>query len=294
MKLRDAPLPLIFALLGVAVTGLKAESYRAEAAVSWAENISRSSSPIDWQDAISVDLSGTGTWSRQLAPNLTGTVEAELAAHSTPDFSKLAYGLGTVEARVSRKFGLGPLAPVLSAALSGGGKLARIDADTGLTAQATLRASKRFTEAWQLGAGVEWMRHNADTATFDVSHRKVWGELSWDITDRWRVTYGYGRLRGNFTANAGPTVWGRALSGLISPAVAQYYNTVPWEVTESYGPGWVTYNVTGQARFWWVELSPALSDTTSLSLRYDSVFTKNIISVKYRQDIWTLSLLHRF
>ena len=271
-----------------------AATYRAETALSWTENISRSSSPVDWQDAFSVDVAGVGTWVRQLAPSLTGVLEAELAAHSTPEFSRLAYGFAGAEGRLSRKFGLGPLAPVVSAAISAGGKLARIDADRGVTTQAGLRASKRFTEAWQVGTGVEWMRHHADTATFDVSHRKVWGEVSWDITDRWRLTYGYGRLRGNFIANAGPVIWNRALAGLISPAVAQYYNTVPWEVTDSYGRGWVTYNVTGQARFWWLELSPALTDATSLSLRYDSVFTKNIISVKYRQDLWKLSLLHRF
>ncbi len=293
-RLLHARLATALAALALFLPAARAASSRAEASVSWAENISRSSSPVDWQDALSVDLVGAGAWSRPLARNLTGALDAELALHSTPEFSRLAYGLAGVETQVSRKFGLGPLAPVLSAALSAGGKLARLSADTGFTTQAALRASKRFTQAWQLGAGVEWMRHNADSATFDISHRKVWGDLNWDLTDRWRVSYGYGRLRGNFTAHAGPVIWARALAGLITPAIGQYYNTVPWEVTDSYGGGWVTYNVTGQARFWWLDLSPALSDSTSLSLRYDSVFTKNIVSVIYRQDIWTLSLLHRF
>jgi hypothetical protein len=286
---------LILALTAVlGPTLLRAASFRAEAAASWVENIGRSSSPVDWRDTLVAEVSGTGTWSRQLAPSLTGSLEADLGVSSAPRFERLSFARTGVEARATRKFGLGPLAPVVSAAVAAGGKLARMAEDTGFTTSATLQASKRFTEAWQLGAGVEWMRHNADSAVFDVSHRKVWGELKWDLTERWRLTYGYGRLRGNFTANAGPVIWSRALGGQLSAAIARYYNTVPWAVTDSLGDGWVTYNVTGQSRFWWLELSPALSDTTSLSLRYDSVFTKNIIFVKYRQDIWTLSLNQRF
>jgi len=292
---RHRPARLILTFAAIVAPGLLcAASFRAEAATSWVENIGRASSPVDWRDTLVAEVSGAGTWTRQLAPNLTGALEADLGVNTAPRFDRLSQARTGVEARASRKFGLGPLAPVVGAAVAAGGKLAKIGEDTGFTTSATLRASKRFTEAWQLGAGVEWLRHNADSATFDVSHRKVWGELSWDLTPRWRLTYGYGRLRGNFTANAGPVVWNRALTGQLSAAIARYYNTVPWTVTDSVGAGWVTYNVTGQSRFWWLELSPALSEATSLSLRYDSVFTKNIIFVKYRQDLWTLSLNQRF
>ena len=50
--------------------------------------------------------------------------------------------------------------------------------------------------------------------------------------------------------------WPRALSGALGTNVSDYYNTVPWAVTDSYGPGWVTYRVTGRVSFWWLELSP--------------------------------------
>jgi hypothetical protein len=65
-------------------------------------------------------------------------------------------------------------------------------------------------------------------------------------------------------------------------------------VTHLFGPAWVTYRVTGRVSFWWLELSPVLGPNTSLPIRYDSLFSVNKIGIKYRQDQWSVSLLHRF
>ena len=98
----------------------------------------------------------------------------------------------------------------------------------------------------------------------------------------------------DFVANAGWPIWQRALAGQITPTIAQYYNTVSWEITDAYGPRWVTYRVTGRSDFWWLELSPALGRNTSLPLRFETSYTVNVIGIAYRQTLWTLGLVHRF
>lgn len=263
-------------------------------AAAWAENISRSSSPVDWADAMSYEAALTASRSRQLAPNLTGQLWLQAGVFTRPRYDKnneINLGPG---AGLSRKFGLGPLAPVVSAEASFLHKSARIGGNSGWTAHAALSASKRVHEAWRISATGDWHNHYARSSTYDVRYRRLFSELSWDITDRWQLTYGYGRLWGDFTANASPIIWPRAIGGLLGAAIADYYNAMPWEVTDSYGPDWVTYRVHGKARLWWLQLSPALTANTSLALRYDSNFAINKVNVRYRTDIWTLSLLHNF
>ena len=281
--------------LGLACTASGAFSnLRLQTSANWAENISRSSSALDWADAMTYEAGISTDHRQQFTSSLTGMVQLQAGALFRPQYNRndeLNLGL-TGELR--KKFGLGPMAPILTATGSITGKSARMSGNDGWTVTGALNASKRITEAWRLSATADWHNHYADSATFDVRYQRIFGELFWDITDRWQVSYGYGRFWGDFTANASPIIWPRAIGGLLGPAISNYYNAMPWEVTDSYGPGWVTYRVYGKSRLWWLQVSPAFTDRTSLSLRYDSVFTVNKVNVKYRTDKWTLSLLHNF
>lgn len=267
---------------------------RLKTAASWAENISRSSSALDWADAMTYEVEIAADHRRQFTSNLTGMVQFQAGALLRPQYNRNdELNLG-VTGELKQKFDLGPMAPILTATGSVTGKSARMSGNDGWTATGALNASKRLTESWRLSATADWHNHYADSDTFNVRYQRIFGELFWDITDRWQVSYGYGRFWGDFTANASPVIWPRAIGGLLGPAIFNYYNAMPWEVTDSYGPGWVTYRVYGKSRLWWLQVSPALTDRTSLSLRYDSVFTVNKVNVKYRTDKWTLSLLHNF
>jgi hypothetical protein len=287
------------ATLSIAIAGLGSAAgfnpdLRLKTSATWAENISRSSSSLDWTDAMTYEAAVTAGQHRQLADRLTGSLELEAAVLYRPEFrenDELSLG---VRGELKQKFGLGPLAPVLTAE----GKLAGISASMGgkdgWTAMGALSLSKRLTNAWSISVTGDWHDHYAASATFDARYQRFYGELTWDITSRWQLTYGYGRFWGDFTANASPVIWPRAIGGLLGPAINNYYNAMPWEVTNSYGSGWVTYRVYGESDLWWLQLSPALTDNVSLSLRYDSVFTINKVNVKYRSDSWKLSLLYNF
>lgn len=271
-----------------------AASYRMEAVTTWAENINRASSPADWTDTVRHEARATASLLTPIATGVSLITEADLGYTSVPRYAlNTAYAAGA-RAALRWKFGLGAFAPVLTTDVALARRETRIPGDTGWLATGSLHASRRFTESWRASLTGDWSQNYAAHATFDTRHHRLHGSVTYDLTDRWQLTYGRGSLWGDITANASARVWSRALAGLISPAIGAYYPTLSWESTNSYGPGYVTYRLKARSDFWWLELAPALGRNTSLPLRYESTVTLNLVGVKYRQDLWSLGLLHRF
>jgi hypothetical protein len=261
---------------------------------SWVENISRTSAEASRKDAATYELSLSAGRHQQLASAwlLHGSVDAALLA--VPDYDlgnhfELGPRIG-----LQRKFGLGPLAPVLQLDTALSYKAARLDADRGWTAEASLRLGKRFTPGLKAGLTGQWTEHNARSATFDLSQHSFTVDATWDITERWTLSGSAGRLSGDIVANASWPAWGQAISGGFGPIVAGYYNSRPWEVTDLYGPGWAAYNVEAEVDLWSLAAAFALSDHTTAELRYGSAYVINKIGVRYPTDSWGLSLVHRF
>jgi hypothetical protein len=282
------------ALVLVTTHSILALNVRTEASAAWSENIGRSTADVDWRDAMRYEARTSLSLLREWHAGFMTTGELGAGYEHVPKFSRLEAFHGGIATTVRQKFGFGAFAPALALDLGLRGRNAKLNGDDGWTATAGLRATKRVTEAWRFGVVTDWQQHYAKSSIFDTRHHRVFGTLAWDISSRLQLSHGNGRLWGDFTANASRTVWSRALSGALGNDLAAYYNTVPWAMTDSLGPRWVTYRVTGRVNFWWFELSPALGRNTSLPLRYESLFSVNKAGAKYRQDIWTLQLLHRF
>lgn len=285
---------LVVALLTLADLPLYAANFRAEASATWAENIGRSSAPGDWRDAWRYEGRAAYSVFREWRAGFVTTGEVDAGFEHTPRFSEQTAFTGGFSGQLRQKFGYGAFAPVLSLDAGLRRRAAQLDGDDGWTATAGLRVARRITQAWRVAATGDWQQHYARHSIFDTRHHRVFGTLTWDISPRWQLSHGNGRLWGDFTANASWPVWANALSGAFGPAIESYYNTVAWDITHGYGPNWVTYRVTGHVSFWWLELSPALGRNTSLPLRYESRFSVNKVGIKYRQDLWSLQLLHRF
>jgi hypothetical protein len=269
-------------------------TYSTEASAGWSENISHTSAAANRKSAARYQAAGSAGMLHEWAGGLVTMSSLEGAIDTAPRYPK--FGSFTVgpQMTVRRKFGLGAFAPVLEA----GGELAyratRVGLDDGWTTTANLRLSKRLTSSWRVAVTGDWSRHDGRTATFTTDQHRLFGQLAWDPTDWLQISYGAGRLWGTVIANAAGDVWARALSGGLGNAVLTYYNTVPWRRTDIFGPGWVSYRVEGYANFQWLELSPALGRNTSLPLRLERTNTTNLIGIKYPQEFWSLSLLHRF
>lgn len=261
---------------------------------SWVENISRTSAAPNRKDAATYELNLSAGRHRQLASAwlLHGSVDATLL--TVPDYDlgnhlELGPRLG-----LQRKFGLGPLAPVLQLDTALTYKSARLEADRGWTAEASLRLGKRFSPALKAGLTGQWIGHHARRATFDLSQRSFAVDATWDITGQWSLSGSAGRLSGDIVANASWPVWGQAISGGYGPVVAGYYNSRPWEVTDLYGAGWVSYNVEADVDLWSLAAACTISDRTTAEFRYSSAFVVNKIGIRYPTDSWGLSVVHRF
>ncbi len=271
-----------------------AVSARMEASTTWAENITRASGSSDWRDAPRHEARVSLGQFREWHAGFITSGEFTAGAEYVPKYTLLNAATAGFSGTVRQKFGFGAFAPTVAIDAGLRARAARFDGDDGWTATAALRLGKRLTPAWRVGVVGDWQQHYARSSIFDTRHHRLFGTVTWDIRPWLQLSHGNGRLWGDFTANASAAVWSRALSGQFGAPIANYYNSVSWGKTEIYGPGWVTYRVSGRVSFWWLELSPALGPNTSLPLRYDSLFSVNRVGIKYRQDLWSLSLLHRF
>lgn len=278
----------------VATSGLHALNVRTEASAAWTENIGRSAIPANWRDAMRYEARAAVSEFREWRAGFMTVGELQAGFEHVPKFSRLDAVTAGFSGTVRQKFGFGALAPAVAVDLGLRGRDARIHGDDGWTATAALRVTKRLNESWRLGAVADWQQHYAHGSIWDTRHHRVFGTVTWDVHHRLQLSHGNGRLWGDFVANAGPSIWPLALAGALGPEVQNYYRSTSWGVTDSLGPGWVSYRVTGRVNFWWLELSPALGRNTSLPLRYESLFAVNKVGIKYRQDIWTLQIVHRF
>lgn len=261
---------------------------------SWVENISRTSFEPTRKDTATYELSLSASRHRQLASAwlLYGSVDANLL--TVPDYDRgNALELGP-QLGLQRKFGLGPLAPVLQLDTALTYKSARLDADRGWTAEASLRLGKRFTPVFKAGLTGQWTEHNARSAIFDFSQHSFSVDATWDLTEQWSLSGSAGRLSGTIVANASWPVWAQAITGGLGATVFNYYTSRPWEVTNLYGAGWVSYNVEADVDLWSLAATYVISDRTTAELRYGSAFVVNKIGIRYPTDSWGLSVVHRF
>lgn len=269
-------------------------SFTASATSTWIGNISRTSHAPTRKDATTHELSFSAGQHRQLASSWLLHLEAEASYLAVPEYDltgnfKIGPRLG-----LQHKFGLGPLAPVLQFDTALAFKSSRLAADRGWTAEASLRLAKRLNSSLKVGASGQWLEHYARSATFDLQQRTLAVEATWDISDQWRLSGTASRLSGHVVANAAWPIWAQAIGGGLGPTVFNYYNSIPWEVTELYGPAWVSYNVEADVDLWSATLSYAVTERTSLELRAGGAYVVNKIDIRYPTDSWGLSLVHRF
>ena len=269
-------------------------SISATASTAWVKNISRTSYAPSRESALTYDFGVNASRHQQLAPSWLLTLGAGAEYLAVPDYDRTSHGQAGVRTGLQKKFGLGPLAPVLQFDTGYTYKAARFAGDRGWTADAGLRLTKRLDPALQVALSGRWLQHNAASAIFDIQQRSYSAEAVWDFADRWRLTGSAGRLQGTIVANAEWSVWGPAIGGGFGPVVSTYYNSIPWGVTHLYGTGWVSYHVEAHVDLWSLALAYEVSDQLTMELRAGSAFVVNKIGVRYPTESWGLGLNYRF
>lgn len=286
-------LALSLALLAV-VTAARAHEFRMGATLTYAENFSRTSYEPTAQDARVADVDGAFIHATQLAPNWTLITALEGNAEYVSEFSALHRLSAGARATVRHKFGLGPMVPVLDAGVALTSVNFRESGRSGWREEGFATLSQRLTESWRLAATANWESFTASHVTFDTHARRLGVETTYDFTETWQFGAGASRLHGQLVANAAWSVWEQALKGTFGPVVQSYYTRVPWETSNTFGPGWVAYRVDCRADFCWAQVTARLSDATSIPLRYESIKVINHVGVRYDSAFWSLGVLHRF
>src|SRR5258708_5572673 len=246
----------------------------ASGTANWVDNLSRTSFAPTRKDAATYELDLSAKRHQQLAPDWLLHGGADATFFTAPEYDltnhlKLGPRLG-----LQRKFGLGPLAPVLQLDTALSYKAARLDADRGWTAEVSLRLAKRFTSSFQAGLSGQWLEHDARSATFDLDQHSYSVDATWDFSEHWSFSGSAGRLGGNIVANAAWSVWGQAIYGGFGPVVSNYYNSRPWEVTNLYGSGLVSYSVEADVGLWSLATTYTISEHTTAEFRYSSAFVE--------------------
>ncbi len=279
---------------GTAASWLEGISVSTAATASWVDNLSRTSYAPTRVDADTYELSLEASRHQQLDANWLLELGAEANWLKVPDYDLMDNLRAGVRLGLQRKFGLGPLAPTLQ--FSGGltYKDARLAADRGWTTEAGIRLVKRLNPSFKLALGGQWLEHDAPSSTFDLQQRSVSLDAVWDLTANWRLSGSVSRLSGRIVANAAWSVWGQAIGGGFGPRVADYYNAIPWSVTNLYGSGWVSYNVEANANLWSLNLAYAVSEHSSVELRYNDAYVINHVDIRYPTESWGLGFTHRF
>ena len=269
-------------------------AFTATASSTWTGNISRTSHEPTRKDATSHEIHLSADQHRQVAASWLMHFGAEASYLAVPEYALTANFKIGPRLGLQHKFGLGPLAPVLQFDTAYSYKSARLAADRGWTAEAGLRLAKRLNSSLKIAASWQGLEHYARSAPFDLQQRTLAVEAIWDINERWRLSGTTSRLSGHVVANAAGPIWAQAIGGGFGPTVFKYYNSIPWEVTELYGPGWVSYNVEADVDLWSSTVSCAVTERTTLELRAGGAYVVNKINISYPTDSWGLSLVHRF
>lgn len=265
-----------------------------EGSVNWVNNLSRTSDAPTRKNGSTYELSLGAIQHRQLARDwfLHTGVEAALFGATKYDLAG-RIDLGP-QVGLQRKFGLGPLAPTLQFDAAATYRAARFSGDRGWTVKTGLHLAKRFTPSFRAGLGGQWLEHYARSATFDLQQHSFFVEAAWDINARWSLSGSAGRTSGDIVANAAGAVWAQAISGGFGPEIFDYYTARPWETTNVYGPGWVSYNVEADVDLWSLKATYAVSRQTMAEIRYQSAFSVNYTGIRYPSDSWGLAFAHRF
>jgi hypothetical protein len=262
--------------------------------VTWAGNLSRTSHAPSQKSAALYTAQVSARQSHQLNRDWLLALTGEAGAELVPRFDALDHFHGGLHVQLRRKFGVGPFAPVLD--FTGGltGYSFREGGRSGWKAESGLSLGRRLTDTWRLAATGAWEEYLASHKSFNVGQHSLALESTWDLTERWQIGAGARRLWGRLTANARYDIYDLALDGGFGPAIRDYYNAIPYEVSGTFGPGWVAYRVDCRADLWWLQLAATLGSHTSLPLRYESALVVNRVGVHYRSDFWSLGLVHRF
>lgn len=294
-------LPLIPALLPAQgrpstrqVSWLDSIAVVAGSTIARTENISRTFNEPTRKDATTWDFMVTGSMRRQVSRETMLGLSAEAGTFLEPSFDRNNRSSLGGRASAQWKFGLGPFAPVLQGEIGLIYQATRLGSARGFTTDFSLRAAKRITSEVRTSVFARWSDHAARGRTFDTTQFASGLDVTWDFAEQWSLSASVGWQDGDLVVNASPGVWAAALADVLNPRETAYYQSLNREVTELYGPGWVSYRNEARTNLWSAALAYRPSNELTVELRLSDLYVVNHVGARYPSRSWGLSASWHF
>ncbi|MBP7142510.1 MAG: hypothetical protein KBA71_11430 [Opitutaceae bacterium] len=276
------------------VSWLDSFALAASSTVARTENISRTFNAPNRKDATTYDVTVNGGTRRQVSGDTMLGLAADVGAVWEPSFDRNNRSFFGARTNAQLKFGLGPFAPVLQGDIGLTYQATRLGSARGITTDCGLRASKRIHPAVRMSVFARWTDHAARSPTFDTTQFTSGIDVTWDFAEQWSLSASAGWQDGDVVANASPLVWAAALADVGNPRATHYYRSVDREVTELYGPGWVSYKNDVRTDLWSAALGYRASTGLTLELRLSGLYVVNRVDASYPSRSWGLSASWHF
>ncbi len=253
----------------------------ASSTVARTNNISRTFNEPTRKDATTWNFTVNGSTHRQVSRETMLGLSAEAGSILEPSFDRNNRSFFGARANAQWKFGLGPFAPILHGDLGLTYQATDLKSARGFTTDFTLRAAKRIQPAVRMSVFARWSDHAARGRTFDTTQREAGIDVTWDFAEQWSFSASAAWQDGDLVVNASPVVWKAALADGANPRATAYYQTVDREVTELYGPGWVSYKNDARTNLWSAAVAYRASDELTLELHFSDLYVVNHVDARY-------------
>lgn len=234
----------------------------ASLAAVWEGNITRTTFSGGSHDAMLYAGNFEAQWHDELTRDVSLQFNANAEAESCPRYDDLDHLSLGAEIALQRKFGLGPLAPVLRADLACTGSAYRGTERNGARLLAGLRWSRRWNESWQTVLAADYLANTGRARVYDYHNHGLSLEAVYDFAGRWQLTAGLKRQWGEQLSYA--WIGGR---GATYPYVFDIWKNTTDSPT--FGANWQVYTIDAHADTFWISLTPALGGYRSVPLRFE-------------------------
>lgn len=256
---------------------------------TWQDNVTYAPSGDGIRSAFSLGSGTEVSWVH--AVDFSTLLTAGLSANA--DICTTYSGLDSLRIcpslEIRRKFGVGPYATVLNAALEGG-TTGFVDPErSNIEGDLVLGMAQRFSDEVQVVLNARAGSYDARDIVFCGNFASLESALNWDATDTLRVKLLGGWRSGDsvsdYAAEKTPNGW-----EAIDPETENLPGA--WHYVRTFESPFVAYRVSARTWSYGAAISPAIGRHTSLALQYIQYVTSGYD--RYVDNIVSLSLAHHF
>jgi hypothetical protein len=255
----------------------------------WDDNVTDATSGDGVMGAFFLDSGASLAWIQSVDFSTLLSTSLATTAEACTTFSRLD-NVGLCPClELRRKLGIGPLAPVLYAGVSGEG-IAYVDPERSkIGGDLLLGASQRVGDALQVQVDGRLSAYEARDDVFSGSYASLEATLNWDIDPTWRVKLIGGWRNGDMVADYAAM---RVPGGWESIDPGAENISGPWHYVTTFSAPFVAYRESALTWSYGAGISPAIGRNTSLSLQYMRLDTQAYD--RYLNHVVSVSIVHHF